>query len=264
MTTVASLIADPTAGSPPRRSRWVPVSLKLFLAILLLLGVGSALWIGIPAYRQYVAIREIKRVGGQISFDRSGPDWLRELVGDDFMHCIDDVEHVHFRPDKTNYDRDPRGLYGGSELPYTNGPTIDDSTLGCIVKIPHVKSLCLRWANVTDAGMKHISQLRDLRHLRLEGTQVSDASGKLFSQLSSLESLDVRKSKLTEAGLMHLKTLTKFEHLDLDCTQITTASVPWLSEMPNLKSIFIDEVDFDRRSRVPNDLRRALPGVAIY
>ena len=45
-------IPDPT-DKPPRRRRWIPLSLRMFVAMLLL--GASAVWIGLPAYRQYRA-----------------------------------------------------------------------------------------------------------------------------------------------------------------------------------------------------------------
>ena len=65
---------------PPRPRRWIPLSLRMFLALLVLLGGGSALWIGIPAYQQHRAIHELKQVPG-VTFltDKTGLDHLREL-----------------------------------------------------------------------------------------------------------------------------------------------------------------------------------------
>jgi hypothetical protein len=252
-------IPDIATDKPPRPRRWIPLSLRLFAALL----CAVSTWTGVRAYRQHAAIREIERLGGLVYYGRVGPEWMRELLGEERMHCIDEVEHVHFRPDKTNYDRDPGGEHPSRVLPYTTGPTVDDSTLDCIAKLPRLKGLSLPWANVTDVGMRHISQLHDLKYLCLKDTRVSDTSGELLAQLTNLESLSVSGSKLTEAGLIHLKNLSKFERLEVDCTQITTAAVPWLSEMPGLKYIFVKEVDYDRSSPVAKTLRLALPGVEV-
>jgi hypothetical protein len=263
MATAAIHESIPNNHNPPRTRRWIPLTLRMFVAILFLLGAGSAFWIGVPAYQQHTAIREIERLGGLVDYGRVGPEWLRELLGEERMHCIDEVEHVHFRPDKTNHDRDPRGQHPTRVLPYTIGPTVDDSTLVCIAKLPRLKGLSLRWANVTDDSMRHISQIHDLKYLCLKDTRVSDTGGKLLAQLTNLESLSVSGSKLTEAGLIYLKNLPKLERLEVDCTQITTAAAPWLSEMPSLKCIFVKEVDYNRPSPVAKSLRLALPGVEV-
>jgi hypothetical protein len=45
---------------PPGPRRWIPVSLRIFVAILVVLGAVSGLWVAVAAYRQHVAIREFK------------------------------------------------------------------------------------------------------------------------------------------------------------------------------------------------------------
>jgi hypothetical protein len=52
---------DPAADKLPRPNRWIPLSLRMFVALLLLFGI----WTGIRAYRQFVAIREIEQAGGK-------------------------------------------------------------------------------------------------------------------------------------------------------------------------------------------------------
>src|SRR5882724_1525355 len=58
---------DPTLEKPPRARRQIPLSLRMFAAILVLLG-ASAVWIGVPAYRQYRALQAIERAGGHVYF----------------------------------------------------------------------------------------------------------------------------------------------------------------------------------------------------
>src|SRR5579872_301086 len=85
--------AASTNDKPPRRRRWMPLSLRLFVVILLLLGSGStlALTIWIPYFRQQQVSREINRWGiGQYYAPRSGgPDWLRRLLGNDRIEKIE-------------------------------------------------------------------------------------------------------------------------------------------------------------------------------
>lgn len=44
--------------------------------ILLLAGVSSALWWGVPAWRQLAAVREIEGRGGSVSIEPRGPLWF--------------------------------------------------------------------------------------------------------------------------------------------------------------------------------------------
>src|SRR5437899_2297141 len=92
--------ANPTADRPPCRRRWIPLSLRVFVVILLLLGVGSALWIGVPAYCQQVAIREIERAGGVIGTSRRSPiwrlpGWLLISMGLELIRLVEDVQSVN-------------------------------------------------------------------------------------------------------------------------------------------------------------------------
>src|SRR5438045_2667946 len=95
MATGTNRTPDVTSEKPPRRRRWIPLSLKGFVAILLLVGVGGPLWIGLRGWRQQVAINEIERVGGEIETLPRGPEWLRAAVGESFLKWFDDAYMVH-------------------------------------------------------------------------------------------------------------------------------------------------------------------------
>ena len=69
-------IPDPTTDKPPRPRRWIPVSVRMFVAMLVLLATGGGLWIGVPAYRQRLAIREIDRFDDNFATSHRGPRWL--------------------------------------------------------------------------------------------------------------------------------------------------------------------------------------------
>jgi hypothetical protein len=134
--------------------------------MLALVGAGGMLWIGVPAWRQYVAVREIERIGGLVYQNRIGPGWLRELLGEEQMALFDPVEYVHFRPDRETFDRRFSGFYSG-RVPHTEGPTVDDTKLVCIADIPKLERLDLRWTN-TPAALKWLSELPDLESLYID------------------------------------------------------------------------------------------------
>src|SRR5579872_4785729 len=92
MASSAGIIAT---DKPPRCRRWIPLSLRMFVAILVLLAVGSALRICVPAYRQLVVNRLIQRHRGGIRTEPVGPAWLRARVGDETMGMFDEVVEVH-------------------------------------------------------------------------------------------------------------------------------------------------------------------------
>src|SRR5258708_9039694 len=87
---------DSTSDRPPRRRRWIPLSLKGFVAILLLVGVGGPLWIGVRGRRQQAAIEGIERAHGHGHVEtRAGtPDWLPRFLGEPTPTWFDRVHRI--------------------------------------------------------------------------------------------------------------------------------------------------------------------------
>jgi hypothetical protein len=56
---------DRPMSKPPRRRRWIPLSLRAFIVIL----AKTTAWTGFRVYRQVETIWGIRRVGGAIHID---------------------------------------------------------------------------------------------------------------------------------------------------------------------------------------------------
>ena len=201
---------DPTARKPPSPPRRIAVSLRMFVAILVLLGVGSALWIGVPAYRQRMAIREIERLGGEIVYQRPvGPGWLRKVVGHENWTAFDIVESVQFRPSRETFSKrygDFPVSFPNNQQPWTEiGVEVDDSSLASIRRLSKLKECDLSCTNVGDAGIVHVATLDDLEVLNIYSTDVSDASIPLLKRLTKLKELHLAWTKVTESGIADLR-----------------------------------------------------------
>jgi hypothetical protein len=247
------------------------MSIGLAMVVAVVLAVG--LHFGVPIYRQKAAIKEIERLGGHVERIPRGPAWFRRLVADSWLtehmgnecgQIFDKIESVRLPPDETTFSNRFCGKYGGS-LPYVRElmPTVSDETLACITGTPGIKRLDLRWTNVGDAGVEHISRLRDLEELLLEGTDVSDRGGPVFAKLTNLKKLDLGRTRVTGAVLVNLKGLTKLETLSLACTRLTADDVRNLAGLSNLKIVQIHVCDFDCDRTVFEELKRALPSIEI-
>src|SRR5437899_1044585 len=90
MAAPATSTSDPTTDKPPRPRRWIPVSLRMLVAVLTSLGVACA-WYGVTGYRQLTAIRELESVPGDVRTKPVGPGWLRDWVGIERMRMFDEV-----------------------------------------------------------------------------------------------------------------------------------------------------------------------------
>ena len=64
------------------------------------------------------------------------------------------------------------------------------------------------WAlptQITDAGLKDMAKLQQLKKLNLNGTKITDAGLKDVAKLKKLESLRLDGTKVTKAGVAELK-----------------------------------------------------------
>ena len=117
----------------------------------------------------------------------------------------------------------------------------------------------LAWLDIGDEGVKRLSPLSQLKHLRLNNTTIKDP--KCFESLVNLESLDLgdayvldyslaplanmknlRRLNLlgtlvTDDGLKYLRDLTKMEDLDLYGVKVTDAGVDHLRKMTGLRRL---------------------------
>jgi hypothetical protein len=199
-------MATMPGNHPPSESARVSIRLPRPLWI----GVAAAMMavaaigvqVGLPIYRQQVAIREIEHFNGSVQLHARGPEWLRQWIGEKRMECVDKPWHVVFRANEATLSR--RSRFGGV-IVATAGPLIDDAALTCVLGLPTLESLDLAFSNVTDAGVEHVGHLHSLESLRLEGTDVSDASIPILSKMRSLKELNVEHTKITNSGARALE-----------------------------------------------------------
>ncbi len=127
-----------------------PGVLLVVALVLVVIAVGLSVWV--PYQREQAAVREIRRLGGSVSTQRGGPEWLRGLVGDRWMVSFGSVWYVSFEP----------------------GTSISDDELKHLSGLTKLQWLSLDGTLISDAELKHLSRLTKLKTLRLEGTQVTN------------------------------------------------------------------------------------------
>src|SRR5262249_899692 len=66
----------------------------------------------------------------------------------------------------------------------------------------------LEGSKVTDAALRQVGELRNLRELHLDSTGITDAGLKELAPLGQLRELHLINTKVTDAALKHLGTLT--------------------------------------------------------
>src|SRR5437879_6523126 len=91
---MAAVAPEPTPAEPRRFSIRLPRPMWIGLATVLLIGAAIFVRVGLPIYRQHLAIREIERLGGYVETRPRGPEWLRDWVGNERFRLCEDVDLV--------------------------------------------------------------------------------------------------------------------------------------------------------------------------
>jgi internalin A len=197
--------------------KWYVLSLRS--AMLLVLACG--LWMGWRVNRandQRRAVAAIRRAGGGVGYDHKGrpwaPAWFRKPLGDEFFQEVTSVQFLE-RSRLTDHDLAP------------------------LESLDRLDELAIHGAPITDSGLKHISNLTELRILSLWETRgVSDAGLVHLAKLTKLQTLNLYRCDITDAGLVHLRRMTDLETLDLGQSKVTGPGLAHLGRMSKLKRLF--------------------------
>jgi hypothetical protein len=167
------------------------------------------------------AITTISDAGGTMGVGITGPEWLRELIGDD--ECFYDPQRVTLRPEGEQNSK--------SKVNDDTLRSVSDSLL----QFKNLQVLDLRRSAITDASAGLMGQLFSLTHLRLSGTRISDKTiGTISSSLRNLQVLWVADTGVTDACINDLRQISTLTSLDVRGTQITPSAVETLREgLPN-------------------------------
>jgi hypothetical protein len=125
------------------------------LATVVVIVVSLAMRVGLPMYRQHVAVAEIERLGGMVFYAPSRPEWLESLL---------------YRIDQDLGDR----LVVVSSV-CLDGRTVTDSTLDHLAWLRELQELRLNRTEMTDARLARLKQLTNLKVIYLRQCPVTDA-----------------------------------------------------------------------------------------
>lgn len=139
---------------------------------------------------------------------------------------------------------------------------VDDKGLTALGRMPHLKSLVIYNTDVTDAGLKWLTQCPKLEDLNAGSVdQIGSEGIAAIAQLSSLRSLRLHRNDLSKANLAPLANLKKLETLILSDTRLTDAHLRQLHGLKQLKSLDLWGMRLDQDAM--KALRAALPNCEI-
>ena len=152
---MAATSDNSTAAARRRIVVRLPRPLWIGLAAVAVIVLAVGLRVGLPIYRQQVAVGEIERLGGWVFTAPRTPEWLYDLLY-----------------------RMNQGLGERSDVVISvclDHREATDGTLYYLGSLSELKELRLNGTQVTDAGLAHLRGLKKLERLSLEKTRVTDA-----------------------------------------------------------------------------------------
>ncbi|MGH7140721.1 MAG: leucine-rich repeat domain-containing protein [Pirellulales bacterium] len=189
----------------------------------------------------------------------TAPSRLRTALGVDFFRRVEraDVGGVDELTPALGRLRDLRGLSRlelgvgkalDEDMPFVGAlgslitlnasyADITDAGLAHLTGLRRLESLNLNFTGITDAGLVHLSQLRQLEDLNLSQNRVGDAGLASLGDLRRLKTLDLSFTDVTGPGLRHLTAMHDLENLDMDFTKLGPGGLEHLPSLPRLKSI---------------------------
>jgi hypothetical protein len=211
----------------------VPGSL-LALYVLLIAPLQRTLWI----------ISNIHQAGfsSSVHTKPAGPQWLRDVLRGSFAQGLSDITAVNLVVDNGGFNTEQFLTYlaphGHVESLGLNTRRAYDDEFGRLDCLPHLKSLRLTGAILTDDGMQHLRRCQALTRLRLKALEITDAGIAPIESLKSLEELDIRNCPaITDEALRYVSRADGIRTLRVSGPGITDKSLPFLAGMKHLTTL---------------------------
>jgi hypothetical protein len=117
----------------------------------------------------------------------------------------------------------------------------DEDLADYLMPPERLTALALPGTRVTDAGIAHLADCRNLTWLDLAGTRVSDAGIGELGQLRQLERLSLRQTAITDAALSTVGKYSGLDDLNLAQTGVTDRGMLDLRGLRNLTAIWLEQ-----------------------
>lgn len=128
-------------------------------------------------------------------------------------------------------------------------------------KILSLTSLDLTRSDVDEHSFKHLSRLRRVQHIRLQGRPIRDASMSIVGRWRGLRSASFQGTQITDIGVAKLANCVQLEELSLRSTSLTDGCVDVLIKLKHLNRLDVSRCGLSPKAI--QRLREALPDCKI-
>lgn len=170
---------------------------------------------------------------GRISWRLKGQEkhvWITDATDADLAKLAGQTDIVHLNMGQTK----PDGLGPAGREPPSG---VTDEGLKHLAQLKNLRVLILPHSGITDKGLVHLKDLKNLRELWLDFLSLTDAGLVHLKGLTKLKVLRFHGSKITDEGMENLKGMRDLEDLQLGGAILTDKSMPIIGQMTRLKTL---------------------------
>lgn len=223
-----------TLGEPELRCkrRWLTLRLRTLMTCVFVISTTFAL---VAHQRRTIAERRrtVAEMGNIVS-SAGQPDWHRRFFGDDPAYATE------FNGNKSLDDERMKRI---AEMPKLQKltlwgvPSTDEAEPRVRVQ-SHYEWQFARDTGITDAGLRNLRGLKQLRRLHIFNVPITDVGLANLHGLTQLEDLFLGSTLITDAGLENLGNMPELKNVAVDATAITDAGLKHLAGLSRL--VYVD------------------------
>jgi hypothetical protein len=125
----------------------------------------------------------------------------------------------------------------------------------------HIDSLDWAGKKITDDDLAHLRWLKGLDSLKLSQTELDDVNLVQLRGLRQLQHLELRSTGITNSGMEHLAKLTGLRDLDLSSTEVGDFGLLYLRRLKNLRLLNLRDTNVTSDGQA--ELKTHLPNVDV-
>jgi serine/threonine protein kinase len=134
----------------------------------------------------------------------------------------------------------PKEAFALTKVWLRDNPAVTDAGLAACAECTGVVHLDLVRTRVSDAGLAHFKNCKDLLILDLDDARlIGDEGLKLFAEMTRLTSLWLGGTGVTDAGLAAFENCPSLNYIDVKKTRVTDAGLRRLKPSPFLSQLFV-------------------------
>jgi len=170
---------------------------------------------------------------GTVRLENGGPQWLRDIVGDDDMHVFDRLTGIDLNDRQSPHDKT-----------YKRNENITDEWLAVLKFTPELTALDIANTGIKGPGLKEVGKLKNLETLNLTLTAITDEFLEPLQNLTKLRSLSLASAQCNGEGFRFFDKLKQLENANFHFTPVNDAGLAGISHVPSLIRLEIVHTHF--------------------